>query len=126
MANRDFIGAVQAMAAEVQHFHERWQDVARVPHQKAHDVLRETLTLQREEVEELRCEIEAQGGALNLDAALEEAADVLFVALGTIYRMGIAGDEAVQKVIAKNSKKQTSNYYFDRERRKVRRIKSAN
>jgi len=124
MQNSDFLKLVQAMADEVRRFHEFWPQVARLPEHGVREVLEETLCLQEEEVAELRAETAADGGAIDLERASEEAADVLFVALGTIYRLGDAGLEGLRKVVSKNSAKRSGDdYFFDEKRRKVRRVK---
>ena len=112
-----FLEAMGAMGAEVADFHIRWPQLARLPSPLV-EVAGETAALLEEEVEELQREIKA--GDIELEATCEEAADVLFVAMGLLYRLGTPGAEAMRRVVAKNHAKTEATYFFDPTRRKVR------
>ena len=120
MSSTEFITAVDAMAREVADFHERWGRVSRLPGDPS-EVLGESFKILEEEVRELDAEIKTDGGDIDLRAASDEAADVLFVALGIIHRLGPDGHAAVERVVAKNRAKTNQTHFFDEARRKVTR-----
>ena len=97
-----FVNAVADMAAEVWDFHDRFGFGSGNKATRAcHEVIIERAPMLREEFEEM------------LDAAkskdesetCQEAADVLFVAIGNIESLGNAGIEGVRTVTAKNAAK---------------------
>ena len=97
-----FVNAVADMAAEVWDFHDRFGIGSGNKATRAcHEVIIERSPLLREEFEEM------------LDAAkskdesetCQEAADVLFVAIGNIESLGNAGIKGVRTVTAKNAAK---------------------
>ena len=97
-----FVNAVADMAAEVWDFHDRFGFGSGNKATRAcHEVIIERAPMLREEFEEM------------LDAAkskdesetCQEAADVLFVAIGNIESLGNAGIKGVRTVTAKNAAK---------------------
>ena len=117
-ADAPFMEATRAMGAEVADFHIRWPQLARLPAPLV-EVAGETANLLEEEVEELQREIAA--GEIELEATCEEAADVLFVAMGLLYRLGAPGAAAMRRVVEKNRAKTGQTHFFDPARRKGRR-----
>ena len=97
-----FVNSVADMAAEVWDFHDRFGFGSGNKATRAcHEVIIERAPMLREEFEEM------------LDAAkskdesetCQEAADVLFVAIGNIESLGNAGIKGVRTVTAKNAAK---------------------
>ncbi len=103
----EFVAAVSAMAREVWDFHNRWGFGS------GHFVncaIPEIVVRRREILaEEIR---ELEEGVDNDDAmeVCNEAADVLFVALGHIEALGAAGIDGVRYVTAKNSQKTEASH----------------
>lgn len=112
----EFVDRIREMGAEVADFHARWPQLARLPAPLA-EVAGETAVLLDEEVQELRAELDA--GQLDMEAACEEAADVLFVAMGLLCRLGQPGALAMERVTAKNRGKTEATHHYDAARRKV-------
>lgn len=113
-----FIATAARLAAEVYDFHERWALESGTPL----EVLIKRTPMLDEEVRELREEVERPSSEFDEAAMAEEAADVLFVALGHMEQLrgiGLAGMEAVT---AKNIAKTTKSHYKHPVTGKVTRI----
>lgn len=102
-----FIDAVAGVAAEVYEFHRRWGQSVDDPH----TVIRERLGLLQEEVDELRSEVGPEGSGADSTAIIDEAADVLFVAIGNLERLGQAGLDGMVRVTHKNAAKTADTHY---------------
>ncbi len=103
-----FIDAVAGMAAEVYDFHRRWQQSIGEPEAVAGD----RLGMLQEEVDELRAELVGAAGVVDRESVIDEAADVLFVAIGTLERFGEAGLSGMQRVTGKNAAKTEHTHYI--------------
>lgn len=116
-----FVSAVAALAGEVYDFHERWGEGAGLPGPAA-EVIRERIALLEEEVRELNAEVERPDDAVVPADVAEEASDVLFVAIGSLYRLGSEGVEAMDRVLRKNAAKTEQTHYVNRETKKITRL----
>ena len=98
----EYVGAVTRMACEVWDFHNRWGfGSGMFATVKASDVISERTPSLAEEIDELA----AAAAAMDQQEVKDEAADVLFVAMGHIEALGADGIESVRRVTAKNAAK---------------------
>ena len=74
-----------------------------------------------EEVRELRAEVDRPAPGFDEAAMSEEAADVLFVALGHMEQLGTVGLAGMDAVTAKNIAKTTRSHFLHPETGKVTR-----
>lgn len=115
-----FLTSVTYLAESVYDFHERWSDLA-TSYENFAKAMAIRLPLIREEVVELWEEVSA--AKINPEKLCLEAADVLYVALGSMVKLGIAGEQASYKVANKNNAK-TKQTHFVNTNGKVSRKKS--
>ncbi|MDP6823888.1 MAG: MazG nucleotide pyrophosphohydrolase domain-containing protein [Dehalococcoidia bacterium] len=113
-----FVGAAARLAAEVYDFHERWALESGTPLEV---MVRRTPMLD-EEVRELREEVERPASEFDEAAMAEEAADVLFVALGHMEQLGAVGLAGMDAVTEKNIAKTTASHFKHPVTGKVTRI----
>ncbi len=104
-----FIDTVARLAAEVYDFHERWGLRDADPA----GVMRRRMALLDEEVDELRLEVERADGELSAPDMCEEAADVLFVAIGNMDQLGAPGLAGMEAVTDKNAAKTEHTHFSD-------------
>ncbi|MFP6679873.1 MAG: MazG nucleotide pyrophosphohydrolase domain-containing protein [Dehalococcoidia bacterium] len=102
-----FIATVARLAAEVYDFHERWALESKTP---LETIVQRTPMLD-EEIRELKDEIERPATEFDEGAMAEEAADVLFVALGHMEQLGAVGLSGMEAVTAKNISKTSKSHY---------------
>ncbi len=97
-----FVAAVSQMAAEVWDFHDRFgvDDGERAGRTVEEALLQRAPYLREEFDEMLEAAREGDG-----DAACNEAADVLFVAIGNMVSLGDRGVTGMRAVTAKNARK---------------------
>lgn len=116
--NRErFITTSARLAAEVYDFHHRWALESGAPV----DVMRRRAPMLDEEVRELREEVDRPEPDFDETAMSEEAADVLFVALGHMEQLGAAGLAGMEAVTAKNIAKTTKSHFLHPDTGKVTR-----
>lgn len=97
-----FVSAMTRMANEVWDFHNRWGfGSGMFSDAKPADIISERTAILAEEIDELA---EATAAMEHQEVA-DEAADVLFVALGHVEALGPIGVESVLRVTAKNAAK---------------------
>ncbi|HJM53968.1 MAG TPA: MazG nucleotide pyrophosphohydrolase domain-containing protein [Dehalococcoidia bacterium] len=113
-----FVETAARLAAEVYDFHERWALESGTPLEM---IVRRTPMLD-EEVRELKEEVERPAAEFNEAAMAEEAADVLFVALGHMEQLGAMGLVGMDTVTAKNIAKTTKSHFKHPVSGKVTRI----
>ena len=102
-----FLGAVADMANEVWDFHNRWGfGSGMFAAAKPAEVISERTAILAEEIDELAEATVAQ----DQQGVTDEAADVLFVALGHVEALGANGIESVNRVTAKNAAKTDSTH----------------
>jgi NTP pyrophosphatase (non-canonical NTP hydrolase) len=102
-----FVNTAARLAAEVYDFHERW---ALEPGTPLEVIIKRTPMLD-EEVRELKEEVERPVSEFNEAAMAEEAADVLFVALGHMEQLGAVGLSGMNAVTEKNVAKTTKSHF---------------
>lgn len=112
-----YLDAVARLAGEVYDFHERWSLEKGTPL----EVMRRRTPMLDEEVQELREEVDRPAPAFDEAAMSEEAADVLFVALGHMEQLGAVGLAGMETVTGKNIAKTTKSHYLHPETGKVTR-----
>lgn len=112
-----FIATAARLAAEVYDFHDRWALESGTPL----EVMRRRSPMLDEEVRELREEVDRPAPAFDEAAMGEEAADVLFVALGHMEQLGAVGLAGMDAVTAKNIAKTTKSHFLHPETGKVTR-----
>lgn len=112
-----FLDAVARLAGEVYDFHERWSLETGTPL----EVMRRRTPMLDEEIRELREELDRPAPAFDEAAMSEEAADVLFVALGHMEQLGAAGLAGMDAVTGKNIAKTTKSHFLHPETGKVTR-----
>ena len=95
------------LAGEVYDFHERW---ALEPGTPLEVIIKRTPMLD-EEVRELKEEVERPVSEFDEAAMAEEAADVLFVALGHMEQLGAVGLSGMNAVTKKNVAKTTKSHF---------------
>jgi NTP pyrophosphatase (non-canonical NTP hydrolase) len=118
-SNREvFVATAARLAGEVYDFHERWALESGMPL----EVLIRRTPMLDEEVRELKDEIERKPADFDEPAMAEEAADVLFVALGHMEQLGTVGLAGMEAVTAKNIAKTTKSHFKHPETGKVTRI----
>ena len=116
MNREEFVQAAAQMAGQVWDFHERWSLEDRWPGGRPPaEAMADRRPLIEEELQELREAVES-GDAAHI---CEEAADVLFVALGNVKSMGSAGAEGVRRVTEKNARKTTETHVIHPDTGKV-------
>ena len=103
----EFVGAVTRMANEVWDFHNRWGfGSGMFAASDPSEVISERTAILEEETDEL-----AEAVAASFQrGVVDEAADVLFVAMGHVEALGLTGIESVDRVTAKNSAKTESTH----------------
>lgn len=103
----EFVGAVSRMANEVWDFHNRWGfGSGMFAASDPSEVISERTAILEEETDEL-----AEAVAASFQrGVVDEAADVLFVAMGHVEALGLTGIESVDRVTAKNSAKTESTH----------------
>lgn len=112
-----FIATAARLAAEVYDFHDRWALETGTPL----EVMRRRMPMLDEEVRELRAEVNRAAPGFDEAAMSEEAADVLFVALGHMEQLGAAGLAGMDAVTAKNIAKTSRSHSLHPETGKVTR-----
>jgi len=91
----EFLNAITLMAGQVYDFHQRF---GYAPNEIWMDLMEDRMGMTDEEINEVKVEIK-EG---NIDFAIHEAADILFVAIGTIEVFKTFGNKAILEVVAKN------------------------
>lgn len=107
--NSEYNQAVRELAQSIEDFHDRFQ--------VTDNDLSHRFIILREEVREHLADIEAG----YLDPALEEIADVAYVALGTLHLHGEHGLTALKQVAYKNDSKTWDTHYINEETGKITR-----
>ena len=98
----EFVQAVSEMAREVWDFHNRWGfGSGHFENTKPANVIDRRREILAEEIRELSEAVEEE----DTTGVINEAADVLFVAIGHVEALGSAGLEGVRRVTAKNARK---------------------
>ena len=116
----EFVNSVAALAGEVFDFHARWGEGAGLPGPAA-EVIRERKALLDEEIRELAAEVDRPDAEVVPADVAEEASDVLFVAIGHLYRLGTEGIAGMERVRHKNASKTEQTHYVNGLTKKITR-----
>ena len=102
VSEEEFVNAVSEMAREVWDFHNRWGfGSGHFENTSPADIISRRKAILAEEVRELAEAVDEN----DTDGIVNEAADVLFVAIGHIEALGTQGLDGVRYVTNKNARK---------------------
>lgn len=119
--NREsFISAVTKLAESVYDFHERWNLLNTTKSYFLSIQEREELLM--EEIRELSFEYNKNDTDKSEILLCQEAADVLYVALGNMIGLNKVGLNAIHQVADKNNKKTSKTHFFDKKLNKVKKL----
>lgn len=103
----EFISIVAEMARSVAGFHDRFNDPPIKSDMNLLDAARFRLNLTTEELGEAAKCVNKFDTTMNIT---DEFADMLYVAIGSMYKFGSFGLDAMRRVSKKNNEKDLSNY----------------
>ena len=118
----EFLDAVQKLAESVYDFHHRWNLIKKSKSQFESIIERKNLL--QEEIDELNQECLKLTSERSPKLLSEEAADVLYVAIGHLFVLNNTGILAANAVSEKNNNKTTKTHYLDSTTNKVTRKKN--
>jgi len=116
----DFMNAMNSIAESVYDFHQRWNlfDVSKSPFNAVAE--REDLLL--EEVKELIAEYSKNINEASVELLSREAADVLYVSMGSMLALHQDGAEAMLQVAKKNNNKTSKTHFYNEKENKVKKL----
>ena len=117
----EFLDAVQKLAESVYDFHHRWNLINKS--KSPFESILERKNLLQEEIDELNQECLKLTSERSPKLLSEEAADVLYVAIGHLFVLNKTGILAAKTVSKKNNNKTTKTHYLDATTNKVTRKK---
>ena len=117
----EFLEAVQKLAESVYDFHHRWNLINKS--KSPFESIIERKKLLQEEIDELNQECLKLTSESSPKLLSEEAADVLYVAIGHLFVLNKTGILAAKTVSNKNNNKTTKTHYLDATTNKVTRKK---
>ena len=120
----EFLEAVQSLAESVYNFHHRWNLIKKS--KSPFESILERKNLLQEEIHELNQECLKLTSERSPKLLSEEAADVLYVAIGHLFVLNKTGILAAKTVSEKNNNKTTKTHYLDATTKKVTRKKELN
>ena len=118
----EFLEAVQKLAESVYDFHHRWNLINKS--KSPFESIIERKNLLQEEIDELNQECLKLTSERSPKLLSEEAADVLYVAIGHLFVLNNTGILAANAVSEKNNNKTTKTHYLDSTTNKVTRKKN--
>ncbi|MEC7871160.1 MAG: hypothetical protein VX868_03740 [Chloroflexota bacterium] len=118
----EFLDAVQKLAESVYDFHHRWNLIKKS--KSPFESIIERKNLLQEEIDELNQECLKLTSERSPKLLSEEAADVLYVAIGHLFVLNNTGILAANAVSEKNNNKTTKTHYLDSTTNKVTRKKN--
>jgi len=120
ISKKDFINAMNAIAESVYDFHQRWNlfDVSKSPF----DAVCEREELLLEEVRELIAEYSKDKKQASVELLSREAADVLYVSIGSMLALHKDGAEAMLQVAKKNNNKTSKTHFYNEKENKVKKL----
>ena len=118
----EFLDAVQKLAESVYDFHHRWNLIKKS--KSPFESIIERKNLLQEEIDELNQECLKLTSERSPKLLSEEAADVLYVAIGHLFVLNNTGSLAANAVSEKNNNKTTKTHYLDSTTNKVTRKKN--
>lgn len=111
---------MNSIAESVYDFHQRWNlfDVSKSPFNAVAE--REDLLL--EEVKELIAEYSKNINEASVELLSREAADVLYVSMGSMLALHQDGAEAMLQVAKKNNNKTSKTHFYNEKENKVKKL----
>ena len=119
-SKKDFIDGIKSIASSVYDFHARWNllDSSSSPYK----LLSEREPLLQEEIKELIAEYNKDDQNRSVTLLSREAADVLYISVGSMLALGKNGIEAMNQVSEKNNNKTSKTHYFNKSEKKVKKL----
>lgn len=120
ISKQEFIDAVRSIASSVYDFHARWNLLDSI--NSPYELLAEREPLLQEELRELIAEYHKSEKNRSVTLLSREAADVLYVSVGSMLALGNHGIEAMNQVSEKNNNKTSKTHYFNKIEKKVKKL----
>lgn len=119
-SKKEFIDGITSIASSVYDFHARWNllDSSSSPYK----LLSEREPLLQEEIKELIAEYNKDDQNRSVTLLSREAADVLYISVGSMLALGKNGIEAMNQVSEKNNNKTSKTHYFNKREKKVKKL----
>ena len=119
-SKKEFIDGITSIASSVYDFHARWNllDSSSSPYK----LLSEREPLLQEEIKELIAEYNKDDQNRSVTLLSREAADVLYISVGSMLALGKNGIEAMNQVSEKNNNKTSKTHYFNKSEKKVKKL----
>ena len=119
-SKKEFIDGIKSIASSVYDFHARWNllDSSSSPYK----LLSEREPLLQEEIKELIAEYNKDDQNRSVTLLSREAADVLYISVGSMLALGKNGIEAMNQVSEKNNNKTSKTHYFNKSEKKVKKL----
>ena len=119
-SKKEFIDGITSIASSVYDFHARWNllDSSSTPYK----LLSEREPLLQEEIKELIAEYNKDDQNRSVTLLSREAADVLYISVGSMLALGKNGIEAMNQVSEKNNNKTSKTHYFNKSEKKVKKL----
>ena len=119
-SKKEFIDGITSIASSVYDFHARWNllDSSSSPYK----LLSEREPLLQEEIKELIAEYNKDDQNRSVTLLSREAADVLYISVGSMLVLGKNGIEAMNQVSEKNNNKTSKTHYFNKSEKKVKKL----
>ena len=119
-SKKEFIDGITSIASSVYDFHARWNllDSSSSPYK----LLSEREPLLQEEIKELIAEYNKDDQNKSVTLLSREAADVLYISVGSMLALGKNGIEAMNQVSEKNNNKTSKTHYFNKSEKKVKKL----
>ena len=120
LSKKEFIEAIKSIASSVYDLHDRWDLLS--SNDSPYQLLLEREPLLQEEIKELIAEYNKDKKNRSVTLLSREAADVLYVSVGSMLALGNNGIEAMNQVSEKNNKKTSKTHYFNKTQKKVKKL----
>ena len=119
-SKKEFIDGITSIASSVYDFHARWNllDSSSSPYK----LLSEREPLLQEEIKELIAEYNKDDQNRSVTLLSREAADVLYISVGSMLALGKNGIEAMNQVSEKNNNKTSKTHYFNKREKKLKKL----
>ena len=119
-SKKEFIDGITSIASSVYDFHARWNllDSSSSPYK----LLSEREPLLQEEIKQLIAEYNKDDQNRSVTLLSREAADVLYISVGSMLALGKNGIEAMNQVSEKNNNKTSKTHYFNKREKKVKKL----
>ena len=119
-SKKEFIDGIKSIASSVYDFHARWNLLE--SSSSPYKLLSEREPLLQEEIKELIAEYNKDDQNRSVTLLSREAADVLYISVGSMLALGKNGIEAMNQVSEKNNNKTSKTHYFNKSEKKVKKL----